>query len=45
VSVVSYLKEHGWEKGLHNKKNKRVLRRYNNSSVYVKTVLEIATKL
>lgn len=45
VSVVNFLKGHGWEKGLHNKKNKRVLRRYNNSSVYVKTVLEIATKL
>jgi len=45
MSVVNYLKVHGWEKGLHNKKNKRVLRRYNNSSVYVSTVLEVATKL
>ncbi|MDO9527884.1 MAG: lytic murein transglycosylase [Syntrophales bacterium] len=45
VSVVSYLKGHGWKKGLHNKENERVLRRYNNSSVYVKTVLEIAKKL
>jgi membrane-bound lytic murein transglycosylase B len=45
VSVVNFLKRHGWEMGLHKKKNKKVLRRYNNSSVYVKTVLEIATKL
>lgn len=45
MSVVNYLKGHGWKKGLHNKKNKSVLRRYNNSSVYVRTVLEIATKL
>lgn len=45
VSVVKFLNGHGWKKGLDNKKNKRVLRRYNNSSVYVKTVLEIAAKL
>ncbi len=45
VSVVHYLKGHGWKKGLDNKKNERVLRRYNNSAVYVKTVLEIAIKL
>jgi membrane-bound lytic murein transglycosylase B len=45
VSVVNYLKSHGWEKGLNKKKNKRVLRRYINSSVYVRTVLEVATKL
>lgn len=45
LSVVNYLKEHGWKKGLHNKENEKVLRRYNNSSVYVKTVLEIAKKL
>ncbi len=45
LSVVNYLKKHGWKKGLHNKENEKVLRRYNNSSMYVRTVLEIAKKL
>jgi len=45
LSVVNYLKKHVWKKGLHNKENERVLRRYNKSSVYVRTVLEFAIKL
>ena len=45
ASVVSFLKSHGWHKGLYHEENKKVLWCYNNSEVYVETVLHIAKKL
>lgn len=45
ASVVNFLKSHGWKKGLYHEENKKVLWCYNNSAVYVETVLRIAQKL
>jgi membrane-bound lytic murein transglycosylase B len=45
VSVVNYLKAHGWEHGLSNESNNKVAWHYNHSKVYVETVMQIAKKL
>ena len=45
VSVANYLRKHGWEKGLSEKKKKALIRKYNNSTPYVNTVLELSKKI
>ena len=45
VSVSNYLKGHGWCRGLEHGTNRTVLMAYNQSSVYVETVLSIARLL
>lgn len=44
-SVANYLKAHGWKKGLHHRSNRMVIRKYNNSTLYVNTVLGVAKKI
>jgi membrane-bound lytic murein transglycosylase B len=44
-SIGNYLKTFGWREGLPEKKKKAVLRRYNNSGLYVDTVLAAAARL
>ncbi len=44
-STANYLKAHGWKKGLYRESNKDVIYRYNNSEIYVDTVLSIAKKI
>lgn len=44
-SIGSYLNRFGWKKGVSPEKKKKVIRRYNNSGLYVDTVLAAAAKL
>ena len=44
-SVANYLKAHGWKKGLHHTSNRKVIRKYNNSTLYVNAVLGVAKKM
>jgi membrane-bound lytic murein transglycosylase B len=44
-SIGSYLSRFGWKKGAPLVKKKKVIRRYNNSDLYVDTVLAAAEKL
>ncbi len=44
-STANYLKAHGWKKGLYRESNKDVIYKYNNSKLYVDTVLNIARKI
>ncbi len=44
-SIGNYLKAFGWKEGISEKRQKEVLRRYNNSGLYVDTVLEAAARL
>jgi membrane-bound lytic murein transglycosylase B len=44
-SIGNYLKRFGWKKGLPEEEKKKVLRRYNNSGLYVDTVLAAAAEL
>jgi len=44
-STANYLNAHGWEKGLHLKSNEKVIWKYNNSNLYVNTVLSVAKKI
>ncbi|MCG8333414.1 MAG: lytic murein transglycosylase [Proteobacteria bacterium] len=44
-STANYLKAHGWKKGLYRESNKEVIYKYNNSKIYVDTVLNIAKKI
>ncbi len=44
-SMSRYLKEHGWKKNLDRKKQHRVLMRYNHSTVYANTILQLADAL
>lgn len=44
-SVANYLKAHGWKRGLHHNSNRQVIRKYNNSTLYVNTVLGVAKKM
>lgn len=44
-SVANYLKAHGWKKGLHHVSNRQVIRKYNNSRLYVDAVLGVAEKM
>ena len=44
-SIGNYLQRFGWESGLPEEKKKKVLRRYNNSGLYVDTVLAAAAEL
>lgn len=41
-STANYLKEHGWEKGLHKKVNEEAVYAYNHSRPYVHAVLKVA---
>lgn len=45
ASIAKYLKGHGWRPGLTRKNAKKVIYRYNHSSYYVETILEIADLL
>lgn len=45
ASIAKYLKGHGWRPGLTRSKAKKVIYRYNHSSYYVNTILEIADLL
>jgi len=44
-SIGNYLKRFGWKNGLTEEKKKAILRRYNNSGLYVDTVLAAAARL
>jgi len=45
ASAASYLKHYGWRPGIGPKKAFKVIRQYNHSDPYVKTILKIATLL
>ncbi len=45
VSVVNYLQAHGWKKSLDQESKKAVIWNYNNSTVYVNTVLQVVDLL
>ena len=45
ASVGNYLKEHGWKEGLDRAGKVRVLKKYNNSTIYANTILALADKL
>jgi membrane-bound lytic murein transglycosylase B len=45
VSVANYLKENGWKKGLTEKKKRTIIRKYNNSTPYIDTVLQLSQKI
>jgi membrane-bound lytic murein transglycosylase B len=45
LSVARYLAHHGWEPGIDRSKAEKVVHRYNPSSYYVNTVLDITEKL
>lgn len=45
ASVGAYLKRHGWRQGLSRKQKVKVLRTYNNSSLYANTILDYAVRL
>jgi len=42
VSVANYLKEHGWRMDLPDPQRRLIIRKYNNSSAYTDTVLELS---
>ncbi|KIX14077.1 lytic murein transglycosylase [Dethiosulfatarculus sandiegensis] len=44
-SVANYLKAHGWQQGLGQRKQKSVILTYNKSTPYARTVLELARRL
>jgi len=44
-STANYLKAQGWKKGLHHKSNLNVIWAYNNSDVYVDTIIKVAKKV
>ncbi len=44
-SVARYLQEHGWKPGLNEAEAIRIVKRYNYSEPYAKTVLGVAQKL
>ena len=45
VSVANYLKKNGWKSGLSNKRKRLIIRRYNNSTPYIDTVLKLSKKI
>ncbi len=45
ASIAYYLKYHGWKPGISSKRQHRMIKHYNNSDVYAKTVLKVAEKL
>ena len=45
VSVANYLKKNGWESGLSNKRKRLIIRRYNNSTPYIDTVIKLSKKI
>ena len=45
VSVANYLREHGWKQGLTEKKKRTIIRKYNNSTPYIDTVLQLSQKI
>jgi len=45
ASAASYLKHYGWHPGIDEKTAFKVIRKYNHSDPYVKTILKIATLL
>jgi membrane-bound lytic murein transglycosylase B len=45
ASAANYLKQYGWHPGIDEKKAFKVVRQYNHSDPYVKTILKIATLL
>lgn len=45
VSVANYLKKNGWKSGLSHKRKRSIIRRYNNSTPYIDTILELSKKI
>lgn len=45
MSVGNYLARHGWRKGLSYQRQVAVIKKYNNSAPYARTVLELARRL
>jgi membrane-bound lytic murein transglycosylase B len=45
VSVANYLRENGWKKGITEKKKRIIIRKYNNSTPYIDTVLQLSQKI
>ena len=45
VSVANYLKKNGWKNNSSNKRKRAVIRRYNNSTPYANTVLNLSKKI
>lgn len=45
ASVANYLRENGWKKGLSEKKKRTIIRKYNNSTPYIDTVLQLSQKI
>lgn len=44
-SAAHYLNRHGWKKGITQSNKIRVIKTYNNSTPYAKTILEVASRL
>lgn len=44
-SIANYLREHGWKCNIDRSDQHKVIYEYNNSSIYVNTVLAVAEKL
>ncbi|MCK5009534.1 MAG: lytic murein transglycosylase, partial [Deltaproteobacteria bacterium] len=45
VSVANYLKKNGWKSGLSIKRRRSIIRRYNNSTPYIDTVLKLSKEI
>ena len=45
ASIANFLKKSGWYRGIDDEKAKKVIRRYNPSSYYIDTILQVAQKL
>ena len=43
-STANYLKVHGWKRGLDNVENRKAVFDYNNSQIYVDTIMQLAKK-
>ncbi len=45
ASVGNYLKNMGWRSGISHRRQRRLIRTYNNSGMYADTILRIAAKI
>ncbi len=44
-SIANYLQKHGWSRGMTREDKRKVIFEYNNSTVYVNTILAVADKI
>jgi membrane-bound lytic murein transglycosylase B len=44
-SIANYLRQHGWNSNMSREDRRKVIFEYNNSTVYVNTILAVADKL